>query len=73
MSNKFWKIMAIVSMSLLIVVVGTSSYRTSSSYRSLIKTTNADLGTLCDKLNSIAYELEGINYQLEKLTDAVNQ
>lgn len=55
--NSFWKTIAIISTSLLIIVLFTSAYYGSS----------ASLGDVCEELSNIKSELDDISYYLSKI------
>ena len=72
MKDKIWKIVAIVSTCLLVVVIATSAHMTFSKYSNYTSYGTTTLYNVCEKLNDVAYELEGINYQLELLTKKID-
>lgn len=57
--EKFWKLIAIISVSLLVIIIGTSSYYNSkfNTFSYYSSPYNADLGDVCEKLNEIAGEI----------------
>ena len=71
--EKFWKLIAIISVSLLVIVIGTSSYYNSKfnsiSYYSAPY--NADLGDVCDKLHEIAGEISLLRESVDDVQSAI--
>lgn len=62
--NSFWKIIAIISTSLLIIVLFTSAYYGSSAS---LGDVCMELSNISDKLGSIKSELVHISYYLSKI------